>query len=288
MRQNELQQWKPLWPWAVLLTAVMFVIGQLIQLGWTSFALKKNRALESQSSTPTAPSKPLHTGEIETHINVIAKQTKVTRLLSINTQDSADGPQIQIEAEAPLTSMAQFLHELQTSPDMGACARIHVMASTDNLPPHVALTFSTHLSAMAPASVTAHSLQIKRNVFAALWQEQTVNANDVALAQAKKFEEQQRQEQARLQNEQQARAADELLTSKRRELQGGYTLTGIVNDGKQPIAFVSEKSSGGKALMLRQDDMVSDARVARIDEQKGEMQLDYQGKFQLLFHINEN
>jgi hypothetical protein len=56
-------------------------------------------------------------------------------------------------------------------------------------------------------------------------------------------------------------------------------LSGVVNNGREPMAFVN-------GAMIRVGDVVQDARVAVIDDKKGEVTLDLAGKSQVVLRIN--
>ena len=285
---NSFSRIRALSPLFVLSATGLFAVAQTLRWGLASASLGKTRERSSKvaSARPTAPRTSKNISPIEDTINLAAYKSGVKRLLSITTQNSMDGPQLRVEAEGDQSHLLGFMHELEASPDLGSCLRLHVTGAAPGQAARVSLLFPVGMfpGKTAPASPVAPDSG--RDVFVTLWQQRVRDAGDVALEQAKRLEEQQRREQQLAAEQQMKHAAEEQLASKRRELENAYVLTGIVNNGREPIAFVSQKSAGGAALMLRQDDALGEARVARIDETKGEMQLDYHGKFQLLFHLN--
>ncbi len=280
---------KKFWPLGVLLGGAVFAGARLIL--WNNSRASVRAAMsgphDAAIQSLLQPKDLRVPNGIENTVNLAANQAGVHRLLSIGSVDSPDGPQLQIESEGTQASLLKLLSILERIRGLGACLRIHVMGATaTSTSVRCSLLFSPSKPSPAVDDVDVAVSRLKRDVFIPLWRERAVSITDLALAQAKRMEEQQRKSEERAQTDQKNREAEERLNAKRRELIENYTLTGIGSSGHDPIAFVSQKSAGGAALMVHQQDLIGDARVIRIDEQKGEMQLDYEGKFQLLFRIN--
>ena len=213
-----------------------------------------------------------------------ARQAGVPRLLNVGSSaGEADGP-VTVEWEAPGRACLHFLARLQAR--LGRCETLDI---TSGEPPllHVTAAFERRpwLAAGGGPAIQTSTVTFARNVFASLWKPKQ---EDLALAQArelKKQEDERKAEQERADQERQARDEQQQLAGKRQQLETELALTGIVNNGHEALAFVSNRSAGGQAAVVRSGDMIADARVASIDEARGEVALDYRGKFQVLLKM---
>ncbi|OGS21143.1 MAG: hypothetical protein A3J83_08770 [Elusimicrobia bacterium RIFOXYA2_FULL_40_6] len=121
----------------------------------------------------------------------------------------------------------------------------------------------------------------KRNIFRPLW---AIGANRQDDPRSRKEElealkksEKERQEAQKLAEEQTK------LDNKKKEIEQNYTLTGIVFDNGKKQAIIQNKK--GVANFLYENDTLEDLKVLSINNSKGEVILDYQGKFTVSFHL---
>lgn len=213
-----------------------------------------------------------------------ARQSGVPRLLNVGgAGGSPDGP-VTVEWEADGGASLRFLSRLQSR--LGRCEKLDITSAEPPLL-HVTTAFERRLFPLEAAAAGGRNGAVPpaRNVFAPLWKPRQENVALVQARELKKQEEERKAEQAQMEKDRAAREEEQQLAGKRQQLETELALTGIVNDGHQPLAFVSNRSSGGQATMLRSGDMINDARVTSIDEAKGQVALDYRGKFQVLLKI---
>ena len=78
------------------------------------------------------------------------------------------------------------------------------------------------------------------------------------------------------------------LEAKRGELESQVKLTGIVNNGRETLAFISLEGPQSKNVIVRVGDMLQEARIAAIDARKYEVRLDYAGKLEVLVKLKPN
>jgi hypothetical protein len=213
-----------------------------------------------------------------------ARKAGVRRLLNVGGSAGPAGDTLTVEWEAKGPASFRLVERLQSR--LGRCEKLDITSAEPPLL-HVTTAFERRLSpAAGGAAVQISTTAFARNVFAPLWKPRPEN---VALAQArelKKQEDERKAEQERADQERQAREEQQQLASKQQQLETQLSLTGIVNNGHEALAFVSNRSAGGQATMLRSGDLINDARVTAIDEAKGEVALDYRGKFQVHLKIS--
>jgi len=120
----------------------------------------------------------------------------------------------------------------------------------------------------------------KRNIFRPLWSVSSVTKEDKSrkeeLEALKKAEEERQQLQ---------KAAEEqnALKNKLNEIEQNYALTGIVFENGKKQAVVQDKK--GAAHFLYENGFMDDLKVVSIDDTKGEIVLDYQGKCTVTLHM---
>ncbi len=238
---------------------------------------------EMATATHANAALPNSVQKIEALASAGAKKTGVARLLSVSTPKAGV---LQLEWEGTPTATAAYLTALATDARVGTCRLLRVMP-VDSRGPLLRASASFALGPV-PRAVVLHKTEFKngRNVFAALWHEESASNLQDHLAELKREEKLRHDEEAKQEAERRVQDEANRLTEKRRQLESGLVLTGIVSNGREPLAFVNNRSSGGRTVMLRSGDVIEEARVTSIEADKGELRLDYSGKFQISLKIN--
>ncbi|MCB4791507.1 MAG: hypothetical protein LHV68_06425 [Elusimicrobia bacterium] len=123
-------------------------------------------------------------------------------------------------------------------------------------------------------TLSPYSIILKRNVFNPLWavslQGNDTRARKEELEALKKAEEE-RKAKERTDQEQ------NLIASKKKEIEANYSLNGIVFEKGRKQAVISDKRD--MEHFLYENDMLGESKIISIDPEKSEVTLDYQGKF---------
>ena len=86
--------------------------------------------------------------------------------------------------------------------------------------------------------------------------------------------------------EEQAQTEKNRLDQKKQSLSTTLVLSGIAKSGPNSVAMVDSRGPERGMLMLHVGDKVSEAQVTSIDERKGEVILDYEGKIQVVLRMS--
>jgi len=119
----------------------------------------------------------------------------------------------------------------------------------------------------------------QKNVFKPLWEAGSVKQVNTEDAEKNKLEEQRKIEVERRKVEEQR-----LIETKKRELPQNFILSGVVFDGTNTSALITDQKSGiGGSYKV--GDELDGAKIFKIDENAQIVYLDYEGKFQVMLKI---
>lgn len=119
----------------------------------------------------------------------------------------------------------------------------------------------------------------ERNIFKPLWKVNIVKPVNEKNPGEKTLEEQKRIEEERKEVEEQR-----LIENKKRELPQNFLLSGVVFDGTNTSALISDQRNGVGGSYKVGDDL-DGAKIIKIDEKAQMVYLDYEGKFQVTLKI---
>ena len=241
-------------------------------------ASHKISALSSASAAPV--------DGLESALSAAAKKSGTRRLLSVNSGESRGARIIELEWEGSQQATVQFLSLLQSTSTVGICSGLRITGS----PAEPGLLRARGTFEMGAARVRSDrpngAPALARDVFAPLWRDAT-GSDPVRLArEQKKMEEVRLREQQRADEERRGQEEARRIEEKRRGLETQLVVTGIVHNGREAMAFMNRHNAGGQTVMVRSGDLIEEAKVTNIDEKKGEVWLDYLGKFQTVLKIN--
>jgi hypothetical protein len=204
------------------------------------------------------------------------------RLLSVATSQTGESLGLVLAWEGSISKSWAMLNTLADQRLVGRWRQFHVAPAEGGQIRMDGVADAGSLD--APAAGKKWTPLPARNPFRPLWRTPVQDPAQVVSQQIKKEEEQKKQEEQKEQSEKKEAEEAARLEAKKRELLSDLVLTGIVNNGREVLAFLN--SHGNGTLMLRNGDTIQEARVVGIDEKKGEINLDYQGKFRLNFKIS--
>lgn len=259
-------------------------LGRTISLMRQGAELKRKEEafLKTSSNSGRAPAN-ISDRRWEKEISQTAKEARVPKLTSVGIDKNKTPIQIQLEWEGSQSSTLRFLRALENLNGLGTCLKLQLASSSDGSGAvRGRAVFSTQ-RIERPKIVVAAAPAV-RDVFRSPWTPKRESLNTAFLETLKKQEESRKADQARLDEERKAQEETARLDNTRRQLETQYVVTGIVHNGREALAFVSAR--GGENLMLRSGDTLQDARVTAIDDKKGEVRLDYLGKFQTVLRLN--
>ncbi len=129
----------------------------------------------------------------------------------------------------------------------------------------------------------------RQDIFKPLWTVVTDNE-----AERKRREEQMRleEEKRKREREQQLdelkrREEDTALQRKKTEIESTLVLSGIVFNGQENLALIEDKRGQDGSSMYSVGDMIKEAKIESIDENKKEIVLDYQGKLKITLRLSK-
>lgn len=219
----------------------------------------------------------------ETDVSRIARDAGVARLLGLSARDGASKP-VSIEWEASQPATLRFLSIIERSG--GICGDLTITAAPSSagfLRARGSFGGTLQLSS-SPIALGVENNRSARNVFAPLWRDAAEARRAREDRERKKIEEVRAAEQLKMESARRSQQEDLMIQTKKREIENRLSVTGIVNNGREALAFVSDSS--GSTRMVRDGDSIGEARVNAIDERRGEVRLDYQGKFEVVLKLN--
>lgn len=119
----------------------------------------------------------------------------------------------------------------------------------------------------------------QRNIFKPLWEVNIVKPVNEEDLEKKRLEEQKRIEEERRKIEEQR-----LIENKKRELPQNFLLSGVVFNGTNTSALITDQRNGVGGSYKVGDDL-DGAKITEIDEKAQIVYLDYEGKFQVTLRI---
>jgi hypothetical protein len=133
-----------------------------------------------------------------------------------------------------------------------------------------------------PRDLTACKTISERNIFRPLWKISPETADAVSRkeeCEALKKAEAERKEAQKKIDEQNA------LAGKKKEFEQNYVLTGIVFETGRKQAILQDRK--GQTHFLYENDSVGDGIVSCIDDSRGEITIDYQSRFTVIFRLEQ-
>ncbi len=213
----------------------------------------------------------------------LATKFKIRKIVGITPET---GSRVNISWEGTLRDSLLFLDHLLSQGILSTPEYLQI-SGLDTSQVRVRGIFQNGDTNIRTSAIDPKEISKLKNVFAPLWE---VKKQDYSVLQEKEI----RRRDERIQKEQERQEAMikereevEKIENKKKEFETGFALSGIVNNGKEPIAFVKSRE-GGQTMMLKAGDMLREARVISIDESKGEIQLSYQDKFQIHLRLVSN
>lgn len=213
-----------------------------------------------------------------------ATHAGVKKLTSVNFTGAERNPEIHLVWDSTLLSAQNFIAVLQNENRVGATLRLQLAPSP--LPGHVVVqaSFQAPRGERTPVSPLVLPTAPVRSVFASSSRTMPVMSSSMPVPRAERGpsrKELERQDQERRAQEEMAR-----LENKKREMESTLVLTGIVNNGHDTLAVVDARGGQRKTWMVKTGDVMNDVRIASIDENRGEVSLDYEGKTQVVLRLN--
>lgn len=203
-----------------------------------------------------------------------ARKNRISKLISMEQRAQRSSPELEIQWESDLISSLKFLTGLESAGVVGACVQTRI-SRVENAPTQLNVNSVFSLNRSTEAVMAALPMPAARyqQVFFPLWRSAPVNSAERKHKKVLEREARLR-DQERLERERREKAEETQREAKRRQLEAGLSVTGIVNNGEQTLAFVSIGGGSSKTLILKTGDTVQEARVADIDEARGLVVLD--------------
>ncbi|MDD5491252.1 MAG: hypothetical protein PHV60_01045 [bacterium] len=126
---------------------------------------------------------------------------------------------------------------------------------------------------------SSYGIIIQRNMFRPLWEANTIKSVNEGDQEKNRLEEQKRIEEER-------RKAEELraIENKKIELSQNLLLSGVVFNGTDTSALITDQKSGIGGSYKAGDEL-NGAKIVSIDEKTQTVYLDYENKFQITLRI---
>lgn len=264
---------------AVFLAGAMFLIFSAVQ--WAVISIKGRSLPAMASTTHTRP----QTAGLERLIGQAAMRNNVRKLLSVGLDESKTRPEVRVEWEAPLTETTRFLADLERNGFVDSYRELKMAGAGDGSSALRGLTVFVVGSMTASTDDKKTAAIVAPDVFVRTGAPRVQTA---VVAQPKKEDLAQvaklAAEREKVQREQEEAAQ---LEARRRQLETGLVLTGILDNGRELLALIDDSSGGRGTAMLRCGDTVQGARIDSIDEKKGEVRLDVDGRFQVVLRTTQ-
>lgn len=215
---------------------------------------------------------------LEAVINQAAQDARLRRLTSVAPTGKDQQSDVSIEWESDLRSSLSYLALLKARGPAHEILRLSLTGLEDQ--PGTLRGRAT--LAPGPASSVSTFTTVQRDVFYPIWKNEVRFAR-LASENIRRQEEERRRRQEEDEKKRQEQEAAQQLEARRRAFQTRYVLTGIVTDGKGPIAFLNDDRQ--QSVMARTGDRLADATVASIDVASGEVKLDGSESMSVVLHL---
>lgn len=227
--------------------------------------------------------------EIPKNIEEIARRSGIERILSIQSNTSSKVLESKIDWEGSLKSSLQFVNNLTTQIG-GKCVKLKFSKPSAGSAlirgegvfwpanqSHSANNITTPLMASLSRDVFSSSQNSfrAREIFVQKSKPRKENSFLVEKLEKLKIEEKEREEITRLETQ-------------KNNLETNLLVTGIVNNGRQPTAYINSKMSQRGLVAIVPGDMIEGARVISIDDKSGEVRLDLEGKREIRLRISNS
>lgn len=231
---------------------------------------------------------------LEATLGRLSQSANLKRLLSVGMTETPSGNGVLVEWEGTLAGTLRFLNLLRSESAFGPCQKLQLASVGQGQGPlrgKASFILDSRITdakiSVSSSTISLVALKMDRDIFASPWPiVEQVSMAESETRRLKKEREGQQKEQDHMEKERLAQQEQEKLKEKRRHLEDSLAVTGIMNNGREALAFIQLRSGGGQNLMVRTGDTVEEARVLRIDEKKGEVELDYLGQFQIRLKLS--
>lgn len=120
----------------------------------------------------------------------------------------------------------------------------------------------------------------QRNIFKPRWELKTTPDVDLEKLAREKEEERKKQEEQKRQEELRQ------LEAKKQDLETNFNLSGVVFDGKNLIALITNRRTGGGSYRI--GETLDGAKVVEINEKEQSVTLDYENKIKVILRLSIN
>jgi Tfp pilus assembly protein PilP len=250
---------------ATFAASVVFAVHQIV---FRPIVVEQPAATPRQAALPARD-------RVEPKVLAAAKKAGIKRVMTVTRR--SDGKSLEVEWEGDAAAALRFVDVLQTEGTVGDCNRFQLSSAANKSALRAQATFNL---ANRPAP-TAHAEPIHIPTLVAFGPaEKTPRIAKQPLRQPSLSSS-----ETPKSGDAAAALEENRLMAKRQELETQLKLTGIVKNGQEAVAFVSLEGTDPKSVMVRQGDSLRDAQVVSIDDQKGELRLNYAGKFDVLVKL---
>jgi hypothetical protein len=206
------------------------------------------------------------TARVESLTLDVARSLGVGKILSVLR--GRDGKTLELEWESDPKTALRFIDELQRQGIAGNCEQLRLSPSRNRIVFSFSTGRTTQRGEALPITLPAHVFLHSKT--------------PVSLAAATPRIKEKKNDPARVAQLLATQEA-ERLESKRRELESQLRVTGVVNNGRETLAFMTLE--GSKNLIARVGDTVSDARIVAIDSIKNEVRLNFGGTLDVFIKL---
>lgn len=224
---------------------------------------------------------------IESQLSQLAKTAGIQRLLSVGTNGASPSNSISLEWEGSQQSLIQWMGLLASSEVLGPCESLLITAapqSNDLLHVNGIFQAQPNRSNSTEFKTALNPPKLHRNIFAPLWNK-AASPQQPTTQKKREVENALQLQQKKIEQAQIALQEIQMKQEKKRAFETQWGLTGIVNNGKEPLAFINSQNTEGKTMMARKGDLIDSARITDIDEKNGEVRLDSMGQFQVVLKL---
>lgn len=220
--------------------------------------------------------------EVDRALGEAAASAGLRRLSSVRRL----GPEkVEVDFEGRPDAALAFLSIAASRNILGACERVRMIpADESGADVSVQAVFNPIAPAGAADAGAGNASGAKpRNAFVALWRAPRRDVHAESRARLARIERERRRAAAEREEETRARREAAEREAQRNRIASALSLTGIVHNGSEPIAFIG---SGGGSTLARTGDTILGATVTAIREERGEVEFDYAGRFQFVLRLD--